>query len=127
PALCKQHGQKEQRGPGMRALKALTVLAVVATFIWCGYWFVGARALDRAIGQGLAHVPALSTEGHTIRGFPNRFDITFDAPHLRAEGVDWQAPFVQVFALSYRLNHLIAVFAHDQLLQAGGLSVAVHS
>jgi len=111
----------------MRALKALTALAVVAAVIWCGYWFVGARALDRAIEQGLAHVPEIEVQGHSIQGFPNRFDVTFDQPRIRLAGAEWQAPFVQVFALSYRLNHLIAVFAHDQLWQVGPMSVAVHS
>ena len=111
----------------MRALKALTALAVVVAVIWCGYWFVGARALDRAIEQGLAHLPEVEVQDHSIQGFPNRFDVTFTEPRIRVAGAEWQAPFVQIFALSYRLNHLIAVFAQDQLWQRGDLSVAVHA
>ncbi|MCB1390440.1 MAG: DUF2125 domain-containing protein [Rhodobacteraceae bacterium] len=111
----------------MRALKWVTALAVLATAVWCGYWFVGARALDRVIDQGLAHLPEVSVQDHHIQGFPNRFDVTFDAPHIRVDGAEWQAPFVQLFALSYRLNHVIAVFAHDQLLLAGDTGAALHS
>ena len=111
----------------MRALKALTALAVIATVIWCGYWFVGARALDRAIRQGLAQAPEVEAQDFAIQGFPNRFDVTFTEPRIHAGGAEWGAPFVQVFALSYKLNHLVAVFAHDQFLHANGVETAIHS
>lgn len=111
----------------MRVLKALTALAVIATALWCGYWFVGERALDRAIRQGLAHVPEVSAQDFTILGFPNRFDVTFTEPRIDLRGAEWAAPFVQVFALSYKLNHLVAVFAHDQVLRADGVETSVHS
>lgn len=111
----------------MRAIKALTVLAVLATAAWCGYWFIGMRALDRAITNGLAHVPEVSAEAHHIQGFPNRFDVTLDQPRLAVDGVEWTAPFVQLFALTYRLNHLVAVFAHDQAISANGLQATLHS
>lgn len=111
----------------MRALKALTVLAVVATLGWCGYWFVGARALDRAVTAGLAHVPELTAGGHTLRGFPNRFDLTVTEPRLTTAEGAWSAPFVQLFALSYRLNHLVAVFPHTQQVTLGGQPMVLAS
>lgn len=111
----------------MRAIKALTVLAVLATVAWCGYWFVGARALDRAVANVLAEAPELSADGHRVRGFPNRFDVTLEGPRLVSDGVEWSAPFVQIFALSYRLNHLVAVFAPDQALSLDGRRATLHS
>ena len=111
----------------MRAIKALTVLAVVATAGWCSYWFIGVRALDRAITAGLAHVPEVSAEAHHIQGFPNRFDVTLDHPRIAVDGIEWTAPFVQLFALTYRLNHLVAVFAPDQGFSLNGTRATLHS
>lgn len=111
----------------MRALKALTALAVIAAVIWCGYWFVGARALERTLRQGLARSAEVEVQDLVLRGFPNRFDVTFTEPRIRAAGVEWGAPFVQFFALSYKLNHLIAVFAHDQFATLGGVETTIHS
>ncbi len=111
----------------MRALRILTVLAILATLLWGGYWFAGRTALDRLLVQGLAQVPQVSLAGHSIRGFPNRFDITLDQPRVSVPGLDWSSPFVQVFALSYRLNHLVAVFAQDQALTLGGRAALIHS
>jgi hypothetical protein len=101
----------------MRAIFALVGVLAVA---WCGYWFVGARvvmqgtetALAAARAQGLrAEVGDLS-----VRGFPNRFDLTVTAPDFAdpASGFGWTAPFVQVFALTYRPWHVIAAFAPEQ-------------
>lgn len=109
----------------MRAIKAFTVLAVLATLAWGGYWFAGSRALDRALTEGLARQSQLTVAGHRILGFPNRFDITLDQPRLTLPGGVWSADFVQLFALSYRLNHLIAVFAPEQRLTVAGRDLRV--
>jgi len=108
-------------------MRILAGLAILATALWCGYWFVGRTALDRAIVAGLAATPEVTVAGHSIAGFPNRFDVTFDEPRLTDGALTWRAPFVQVFALSYRLNHLLAVFAHDQQITAPGLDATIHS
>jgi len=109
------------------AIRILAVLAIVATLGWCGYWFIGARALDHAISNGVQSIAEVEVADHTIRGFPSRFDVTLTEPSVSANGLHWSAPFVQVFALSYRLNHLIAVFAHDQRLSGLGLDAVLHN
>ena len=108
-------------------MRFLTILAIVATLLWGGYWFVGSRALDRAITAGLQALPQVQVAGHSVSGFPNRFDVTFDQPRLSGDGVTWSSDFVQVFALSYQPNHLVVVFAHDQALEANGMRVALRS
>ncbi|MBN8294470.1 DUF2125 domain-containing protein [Rhodobacter sp. NTK016B] len=108
-------------------MRWVIVLVVLATIGWCGYWFVGTRALDRAIAQGLERTPELSAETYHISGFPNRFDVTFDAPRVTLSDAEWTAPFVQFFALTYKPHHLLAVFPHDQVLRLGGTETLIHS
>ena len=108
-------------------LRILLTLAVIATAAWGGYWFVGARALDRTVTQLLTDHPVLTAEAHVIRGFPNRFDLTLTAPRIQSGSLAWQAPFLQVFALSYRPHHLIVVFPHDQQASAPGQTAVLHS
>lgn len=86
-------------------------LAVVATVLWCGYWVVASRALQYSLTQALAQpgMP-LQAEALGVAGFPNRFDVTLTAPRVDLPGFAWAAPFAQVFALSYRPHHVIAVF-----------------
>ncbi|MCA2010049.1 DUF2125 domain-containing protein [Cereibacter sphaeroides] len=111
----------------MRAIKGLTVLAVLAVLAWGAYWFIGVRALDRAIAAGLAHRPEVQVDRYEIHGFPNRFDVTFDAPRIEAAGVSWSTPFLQLFALTYKPQHLVAVMAPDQILNANGQELLIHS
>ena len=112
---------------GIRAVFGLLAAAVLATLAWGGYWFVGARALDRTVAQNLETNPFFSAAGYSVRGFPNRFDLTLDAPELDQPGLSWRAPFVQFFALSYRPYHLIAVFPHDQEFVIEGNALGLHS
>jgi len=103
-------------------MRILLALAILASLGWGGYWFVGARALDQAVGATLRGNAALSATEHRVRGFPNRFDLTVTEPRITAPGATWQAPFVQIFALSYRPNHLIAVFPNDQGFSLAGIA-----
>jgi len=107
----------------MRLAKWLFGLAVVATALWGGYWFVGSAALDRAVTEVLAapRTP-LAAASHRVRGFPNRFDLTLTEPRVSEAGLSWAAPFVQIFALSYRPHHVIAVFPPQQQLELDGIT-----
>jgi hypothetical protein len=112
---------------GDRVLRILALVAIVAAAAWGAYWFVGARALDRTVAQLLADNPAVTAEAHSVQGFPNRFDLTLTRPQLQAGSLQWQAPFVQVLALSYRPNHVIMVFPHDQQASINGHQAMLHS
>lgn len=98
------------------------VLALMA--LYSGYWFVGARAVERGAQSALELARSdgrADAAGVTLAGFPSRFDLTIDAPRLQtAEGtVAWSAPFAQIFALSYRPNEVILFAPPLQTLRIG--------
>ncbi len=103
-------------------MRILIAVVLVAAFLWFGYWFVGSRALQAGIEQWFAARRAegwvAETSDITVRGFPNRFDATLSGIELADPdtGLAWTAPFFQMLALSYRPNHLIAVWPHEQTL-----------
>lgn len=100
----------------------LLVVVVVAAIAYGGYWFIGARAVE----SGLASwIDQRRTEGWVAdyttlntRGFPNRFDTTISDIQLAdpQTGVAWSAPFFQILALSYKPNHVIAVWSDEQII-----------
>ena len=98
------------------------VLALMA--LYSGYWFVGARAVERGAQNVLDLARAdgrVDAAGMTLAGFPSRFDLTLDAPRLQTAdgGLAWSAPFAQVFALSYRPNEVIIYAPPTQTLRIG--------
>ncbi len=114
-------------------MRALLVVIHVATALWSGYWFVGSRALERGVvawfdapsAQGLQ----TSHQGVAVQGFPNRFDLTVTEPRLAdpARGLSWTAPFVQVFAMTWKPWHLIAALPESQTVALPDQTVAVTS
>jgi hypothetical protein len=103
----------------------------VLTVIYGGYWFVGQGAVERGAAAAFAEMEArgieATHEGISTVGFPSRFDTTVTAPRLRdpASGIGWAAPWLQVFALSYRPNAVIALLPDEQTLLLGDRTVAV--
>jgi hypothetical protein len=56
-----------------------------------------------------------------LSGFPSRFDLRIETPALAsADGfARWQAPYLQIYALSYQPNHIIAVWPQTQKVTLG--------
>ena len=113
----------------MRKLLSLTALAAI---FYGGYWFVGSRAVLSGVETALADLKAegiADVASVSLVGFPSRFDVTLSEPRLvSVDGqTSWQAPFVQFFALSYRPNHLIAVWPHAQTITLGPEILTVQS
>ncbi len=107
-----------ERSRRMRILIALVLIAAVG---WSGYWFYGARSLHRAIRAEIAELRSdgisVETDDISVTGFPNQFDTTFTTPRLAwPSGVVWSAPFLQIFALSYRPNQIIVALPPRQSL-----------
>lgn len=114
-------------------MKKLLGLIVILAALWSGYWFVGAAGVKSGFttwfearqGEGWqAEYTDLS-----VKGFPNRFDTTLTDPALAdpATGLAWSAPFVQLFALSYQPNHIIAAFPEFQTLRTPEARFALKS
>ena len=110
----------------MRLVRWLLGLAVVATLAWGGLWFVGARSIEAALAQALATPGTpLTARAQTVRGFPNRIDVTLTEPALNGGDLRWSAPFLQVFSLIYRPHHVIVVAANEQAMSVNGLPVTI--
>lgn len=113
----------------MRLLLWLTGLFAA---LYGGYWVVGSRAVLSGAEAALAQMQAEGTAdygGLSLAGFPSRFDLTVTSPRLisRDGQAEWSAAFVQVLALAYRPNRLIAVWPNDQTLRLGQTNLAVRS
>lgn len=114
-------------------IRALLAVVVVAALGWSAYWFIGARTLDNGIEAWLAERReegwVAEAADSTVRGFPNRFDLTLTDLRLAdpETGVAWTAPFFQILALSYRPSHVIAVWPPEQAIATPFEDVTVSS
>lgn len=114
-------------------MRKLLILLLLAAGFWSGYWVIGSRLIESraqawfatAAQQGIrAQMTALD-----VRGFPNRFDLAVEGVQIAdpARGFGWQAPFVQVFAMTWKPWHLIAVLPPDQVVMLPDQSLTVLS
>ena len=114
-------------------MRALLWIASLLMVLWSGYWFVGKTAAERGFGAFLQEAPTrgldLSQSGFSVAGFPNRFDLTVTEPRVKDQRseVQWEAPFVQVFSLSYKPWHVIAAFAPTQTIRTPAEDISVSS
>ncbi|WP_192931094.1 DUF2125 domain-containing protein [Gemmobacter serpentinus] len=112
-------------------MRALTWIVIILAVLYGGYWFVGARSAEQAVETALQEAGArgihIAHQGYGISGFPSRFDLTVTEPRVDAGGVQWQAPFAQVFALSYTPWKLIAALPEEQSISFAGQAVDVAS
>lgn len=100
--------------------------------LYAAYWALAARAIHAEAERTLA---AMRVEGTGdaatvgVAGFPARFEVTVDAPRLVSPdgAFGWSAPGVTLHALSYRPQHVIAIFPPEQTLSIGRETVAVTS
>lgn len=101
-------------------MRALLWIVLAAAAIWGGYWWVGATAVEGSVrswfDQQTQAGRTAQYDSVTVRGFPNRFDLTVEGLDLAdpAAGLAWQAPFVQVFSMTWKPWHLIAAFSPGQ-------------
>ncbi len=111
----------------------LLVALLLGTGLWSGYWFAGSSFLQRSAEDWFAAQArqgrVAETTGVRVAGFPNRFDLTVDGVRLAdpATGIGWQAPFAQVFAMTWKPWHVIAALPPDQVITLPDQSVAVTS
>lgn len=101
-------------------MRILLILVLIATGAWSAYWFVASSGVKSGF---TAWFDARRAEGWvaeaqdlSVAGYPNRIDTSFTGLTLAdpETGLAWEAPFFQILALSYRPNHVIAVWPPEQ-------------
>ena len=103
-------------------MKFLLKFIIIAAAAWSGYWFVGAKGsragFEAWFAQQRSQGMIAEYSDFALQGFPNRFDAGFSDITLAdpRRGFAWTAPFFQILALSYKPNHLIAVWPDRQTL-----------
>lgn len=103
-------------------MKRLLFLIVVSATLWSGYWLYGSSttkaAFEAWFAERRAEGWAADFAALQVQGFPNRFDVTLSDVALADPGTGWawDAPFFQLLALSYKPNHVIAVWPDLQNL-----------
>lgn len=112
-------------------MRILTWVVVLMAAVYGGYWFVASKAaregaqtaLDEAAARGIV----VAHQGLDLAGFPSRFDLTLTEPRVNGAGWRWQAPFAQVFALSYSPWKLISALPNNQQLEIAGQGIEIAS
>ena len=101
-------------------MKRLLFVIIAAAALYAGYWFVGSSSatagFERWFEERRAEGWVADVDSIETRGFPSRFDTTLSAISLADPdtGLAYSAPFLQIFALSYKPEHLIAVWPNEQ-------------
>lgn len=111
------------------------VLAIAATAIigWCGWWYLGATAQETALKawlDGRKEAGWLAEyDTVAVAGFPNRIDSSVTELMLAdpQSGWAWSAPLFQVLMLSYKPNHVIAVWPGAQKISTPYDTVTITS
>jgi hypothetical protein len=114
-------------------MRKLLFLILLGTGLWSGYWFVGSGAIRQGVEDGFVDAAAqglvAEKSGLTVAGFPNRFDVTVEGLRLAdpKTGIGWQAPFAQVFAMTWKPWHIIAALPPEQVVTLPDQAVTVTS
>jgi hypothetical protein len=103
-------------------MRVLLTLITLVALGWSAFWAVGKVGVSNGYESWLearrAEGWVAETQAVETQGFPNRFDTSFTEIVLADPdtGLAWEAPFFQILALSYKPNHVIAVWPESQLL-----------
>jgi hypothetical protein len=109
------------------------ILVVTLPMLWAAYWFFGSYGLKSEINTWLTDRQEdgwqVEYSNLKVRGFPNRFDTTLSDIQLTDPdtGISWAAPFVQFLSLSYKPNHVIAVWPMSQTFSTPYQKIEVSS
>ncbi|WP_236953092.1 DUF2125 domain-containing protein [Ketogulonicigenium vulgare] len=101
--------------------------------LFCGYWLVAQAQIKRAVTVAMERLPAYGWQANLdtlhLRGFPFRFDVM--ATDVSAENLAgtlaWQAPALNIHALSYQPNRIVAALPPQQQVTLYGQRIDVQS
>ncbi|NOX42063.1 MAG: DUF2125 domain-containing protein [Alphaproteobacteria bacterium] len=114
-------------------MRSLLAIVLIAGGLWSGYWFIGSSAKQAVLESWFADRRAdgwtAEYSSFKVVGFPNRFDSRFKDLNLKDpnSGIGWKAPLFNILALSYQPNHIIAAFAHSQVVSLPGEDMHIDS
>ncbi len=114
-------------------MRKLMFLLVLVTVLWSGYWFAGSALIRSAAESWFAAQAARGVTAKktalTVAGFPNRFDLSAEGITIAdpASGIGWEAPFAQVFAMTWKPWHLIAALPPTQVVTLPDQKITVTS
>ena len=114
-------------------MKRLLGVIIAATLAYSGWWFYAAQDLKSSVADWFAEQRDAGIQADyadlTVRGFPNRTDLTITDPVLLSgDGrLGWRAPFLQVLGLSYKKGHVIVAWPDSQMLNTPDGDIAVVS
>jgi len=114
-------------------VKRLLAVIIMATLAYSGWWFYAAQDLRSSVTDWFDTQRNAGLEAKyadlTVRGFPNRTDLTITQPMIAARDgtLDWRAPFLQILALSYKRGHVIVAWPDTQTLTTREGDIAVVS
>lgn len=114
-------------------MRRLTILVAVLAAIYGGYWFVGASTVENAARGGLVQMQSegwdVSYDTLNTRGFPSRFDTTITDISLKSpDGANsYASEIVQVLALSYQPNNVIAALPSLQNITLANVPLIIES
>ena len=97
-------------------MRGLITLVLVLSLGWSAWWLIGTTAQKTGIETWMEQRReagwVAEVEEFKVTGFPNRFDSIFTDLSLSnpQAGWTWEAPNFQLLALSYKPNHIIAVW-----------------
>lgn len=112
-------------------MRWLLGILIALTLLWFGYWYAGATVIQRQVDQIFAEAQArgytAQKTGAGVAGFPNRFDLTLEGLKLAdpVTGAGYEAPFLQVFAMTWKPWHVIAALPEAQVIRLPGQEIGL--
>jgi len=114
-------------------MRKLIVVLLLGAGLWSGYWFAGSTALRQGVEGWFTDQTArgLTAEKSAleVKGFPNRFDLRVEGVTLAdpATGFGWQAPFAEVYSMTWKPWHIIAALPPEQVITTPGETIVLTS
>lgn len=112
-------------------MRKLTWLLIALTILWSGGWFWGSSKVREGIDQWFAAQTAqgyiAQNAGFSVLGYPNRLDVTLDAPKFAdpSTGFGWEGQFLQVFTMTWKPWHIIAALPPQQTIRTPDQDIGI--
>lgn len=113
-------------------MRWLTLTIIAAGLAWSGYWFIGKSAREAGLNNWFekrVDKGWIATGDIKLRGFPNRYDAIITDVVLANPEKDWawSAERFDLLQLSYKPNHIIAMFPQTQMLSSPNEKITINS